>query len=838
MPRPKKDGAAEPKKRSRNGCWPCKTRKVKCDEGRPICVNCQRQGETCDYSIRLNWEGRGKKKLDENSAEGQVNFSSGMITFEPTKPKARTKTPTPVKGEFQNSQLSVKAEANSTTQLCSTPNLSPPGAPQSPASDVSMIDPALMDTESSTSAYPESLYSGPQYTQSYERYRSVTPGTPLSAQPPGVSRLRQSHSVEGYSPDSDMRSPSVSTFSNRSMAFSGVDSPTSTPSFYGNIKDDEGTEASIDRPSKRIRREQSSHDLSNETAMPPPNSTFSSTLNPDAPSSNPLLPAESSTLPSLHSNDAFKYPSKLHTTDSPDLRRLSVSSLLSGPPEASFQHDHVYRSNNHDPQNWPVQYQADGTTTWGIDRGFKDLDIGKNDDMNAISGSSPVVMRDHLELALNNDGEVIPVEFGFGMQTNETTSENGGYYDKPVPISIPRALEPLPGKLLENPMNLLYFHHFLNHTAGCLIPHNCSSNPFKSILPQMAVQDENLLNLLLAYSASHRARVLRQLEPATRIALWVQDIFPNLRYALDDPAKIISNANLATAIMLASLEIISPTAFGVAVPWQNHLATARQMIVARGGPQTMQTASRSDKVSSFLWSWFAYLDVLGSLSGVKTNSSSSWILDYEVDDGNDYQIDCILGFTSRCICVLAKIAELARICDSERIGPDHTIQSAWKPAEDIVSLARKLEADLAASRLHPVRPCTHMQSTGEAEYHWDSLEMTATNEAFHWAGLVHLHRRILGKPSTHEDVQSAVREIVGSLYKVRKRSSAEACLLFPMFTAGCDAQDERQRSDILERLKGVEMFGMTQVHKARTLMERVWETGKPWETLVAGEFFG
>jgi hypothetical protein len=361
----------------------------------------------------------------------------------------------------------------------------------------------------------------------------------------------------------------------------------------------------------------------------------------------------------------------------------------------------------------------------------------------------------------------------------------------------------------------------------------------------MAVQDDNLLNLLLAYSACHRARLLRQPEPATRIALWVQDIFPNLRQALDYPSEIISNANLATAIMLASLEIISPKAFGVAVPWQNHLDTARQMIAARGGPQRMETASRGDKASSFLWSWFAYLDVLGSLSGGKANSSfSAWIsassssaMDPEIDE-EDYRIDCIMGFTSRCVRILAKIAELSRICDSERLGPDHTVRSEWQPSEDTIAQAERLERELAASREHPAKPCTHMQSDGEAAFQWDSLEMDATNEAFHWAGLVHLHRRILGKQSTHPDVKNAVREIFGALCKVRRGSSAEACLLFPMFTAGCDAEGEKQRTDILGRIKDVERFGMTQVHKARTLMEGVWETGKPWETLVAGEFVG
>ncbi|KAL9608537.1 MAG: hypothetical protein Q9204_009226 [Flavoplaca sp. TL-2023a] len=116
--------------------------------------------------------------------------------------------------------------------------------------------------------------------------------------------------------------------------------------------------------------------------------------------------------------------------------------------------------------------------------------------------------------------------------------------------------------------------------------------------------------------------------------------------------------------------------------------------------------------------------------------------------------------------------------------------------------------------------------------------MVATNEAFHWAGLIHLNRRILGKKNEDVEVQIAVREIVSALFKVRKGGTAEACLLFPIFTAGCDARERGQREVIIERLSSIEESGMTQVHKARTLIEKVWETGRPWETLVSGEFFG
>ena len=89
----------------------------------------------------------------------------------------------------------------------------------------------------------------------------------------------------------------------------------------------------------------------------------------------------------------------------------------------------------------------------------------------------------------------------------------------------------------------------------------------------MAIHDEDLLNLLLAYSACHRARLLNHPEPAKRIARWVEDVFPKLRSVLQNP-NLISIKNIATATMLASLEIISPRAFGVDIPWRAHLAVS------------------------------------------------------------------------------------------------------------------------------------------------------------------------------------------------------------------------------------------------------------------------
>lgn len=328
------------------------------------------------------------------------------------------------------------------------------------------------------------------------------------------------------------------------------------------------------------------------------------------------------------------------------------------------------------------------------------------------------------------------------------------------------------------------------------------------------------MNLLLAYSASHRARMLAQPEPSNRIALWVRDVFPQLRLALSSNPNEVSNSTLCAVIMMASLEIIASNTFEVPISWQSHLQMARSMVLARGGPHGVD---RGDRVSYFLSRWFAYLDVLGSLSGNKTDAplgSMYWTrLNARHDEA--FEIDCLMGFTNRCVGSLARISELAKLCEPLRIDDHGNIRERWRPTHDIEAqaLAIKCELEEGLTQRH-VQHCvaSSSPSTPESDTHdsttWDATEIYATNEMFHWGGLVHLYRRVLGKPASDPLVQAAIHSIVELLYKVRRGSSAEACLLFPMFVAGCDAQDAGHREKIMDRLRGVEGFGMTQVRVA------------------------
>ena len=52
----RRPGTRQSKPRSRNGCWTCRQRKVKCDEVQPICGSCSRLAKECEYGQRYKFD--------------------------------------------------------------------------------------------------------------------------------------------------------------------------------------------------------------------------------------------------------------------------------------------------------------------------------------------------------------------------------------------------------------------------------------------------------------------------------------------------------------------------------------------------------------------------------------------------------------------------------------------------------------------------------------------------------------------------------------------------------------------------------------------------------------
>src|SRR5689334_10960507 len=117
-------------------------------EEKPSCVNCQRQGETCDYSIRLNWDGRSKKKDDGKPGSQLLSFDAPLSTAENTirSPSEGAPSGSPAtQNPFQTTELNYVRQPS--------PYSIPPDQPLPPIADFASNLP-LSATDFGTPALP------------------------------------------------------------------------------------------------------------------------------------------------------------------------------------------------------------------------------------------------------------------------------------------------------------------------------------------------------------------------------------------------------------------------------------------------------------------------------------------------------------------------------------------------------------------------------------------------------------------------------------------------------------------------------------------------------------
>lgn len=324
---------------------------------------------------------------------------------------------------------------------------------------------------------------------------------------------------------------------------------------------------------------------------------------------------------------------------------------------------------------------------------------------------------------------------------------------------------------------------------------------------KVAVADSNLLNLTLAYSASHRARYLGQPQPATRIADWVRDVFPTLRLALHDPHLHTTDGHLATAVMLLSLKIISPNTFEVPIPWQSHLSLARDLF--RANLDNMLYSA--NRIGGFLARWLGYIDIMGALSC--RNSGPPLDSYYHVIEASstytehdDLSVDCFTGFSQRTGAALIELGKLVHHADQEQIQTDPT-SCAWKPSANAVLGTEALVAEFETLRTKA--HVDHKRCGGASP-----SELVAMDQAFCCSALLHLQRRVLNRDRSSTAVHGALDGLTKAMSQMEPGGCAEVGAVFPLFTAGCEAQDYDQRMEMLDRLTALEKTGMKQVRRS------------------------
>lgn len=62
------------------GCWTCRRRGYKCDEGKPFCHNCTRLNLQCEgYGIRLKWQDDGYFRQHSKAKSKRISSTGELI---------------------------------------------------------------------------------------------------------------------------------------------------------------------------------------------------------------------------------------------------------------------------------------------------------------------------------------------------------------------------------------------------------------------------------------------------------------------------------------------------------------------------------------------------------------------------------------------------------------------------------------------------------------------------------------------------------------------------------------------------------------------------------------
>ncbi|KAI4194487.1 MAG: hypothetical protein LQ350_007738 [Teloschistes chrysophthalmus] len=416
---------------------------------------------------------------------------------------------------------------------------------------------------------------------------------------------------------------------------------------------------------------------------------------------------------------------------------------------------------NHDPSSLDQAPDPSSETSILIDTGLADRDL-----LTRKSSYQPFFTTGRTPL---------PSESIQAIHDRPKALDKDNYYSWPIAI----AVSSLPASLRQRPIDMFYFRFFTDNTARLLVSHDCGDNGFRSILPRMALRNEHLLGLLLAYSASHRARLLGYPRPVARIAQWTREIFPSLRHVLVSNTSSPSNDALAISIMLTSMTITCPDVFEVPIPWQHHLFNAKRLLKDRsitleGGPPQ---SSDDQEEWDFLDRWLTYIAVTGSLNPPKEDGNFQEFgvrvrhhLSVPMIRSNE--VDCLYGCTTELMEMLGAAAEytnrhadvgtMAASCTSigeKRIFPYHPpILSADQQTTSTKWLA-------IANYRFPYRHASY-EGRNASNGALEGMEVNAVQKLVSQANMVFIYRRIEGRPRHDPSVQMHVQEIVDTVQLV------------------------------------------------------------------------
>lgn len=458
---------------------------------------------------------------------------------------------------------------------------------------------------------------------------------------------------------------------------------------------------------------------------------------------------------------------------------------------------------------------------------------------NAFSNISQIASDDHIGTShdlinVNND--------------NITTLPTGYEF-------IPFAIVPLPDMLLKVPFFRENYHAYVEVYSKKIVPAPPSTymdNPLTCIIPRLSLSSstDGMLSVIIACSIVQGSHYRGEYYSKETVNMLLRKALQDLYNRLIDPQEAESDYTLALIMLLSCFEILC----GDDHDWRSHYYGARKIILSRGLIRTNEDISATNRrivgfeigeesdVTYFFARWFAYTDVISSLSSSSFKTPSSGNETHLIwrspnikqeDKWNLKDIDPFMGFDLRLLNSLGEVVNLVKEREHNHPTVEFLSPSLIRRALEIKESMIQFLSSSESERDEIVKLIKEEGDEKKLKLLGRYRILRATNRAFTLAGILQIYRRILMMPAASSLVQNLVKEVFAiHRDEIPTGSPAACCSVFSLFTTGCDAIDENTRYFFSQRILQVANEGLVYAGHAHEIMLECWETGKYWADLL------
>jgi hypothetical protein len=243
-----------------------------------------------------------------------------------------------------------------------------------------------------------------------------------------------------------------------------------------------------------------------------------------------------------------------------------------------------------------------------------------------------------------------------------------------------------------------------------------------------------------------------------------------------------------------------------------------------------------DDKKLFLIRWFAVVDIFASIMSLdKTTSSDGqfWSIGAPTNTSSPQYIDEFVGFSLELMPVLARIGRMARLQRRRKVLGSSLGSGYAEMADDLdMLLADNIlltEQQLSLLFTRASSPSlSHTQDPVLVD------EAVYVHQMFVHAALLHLYRRVQELPELDPKPAIALASMLDLLGKLRPESPANVLILWPLFTAGCEAEDPDLRDYIEACMNRIRNYGWGNADAASASLRAYWEegNGERWDVFL------